>query len=77
MDEFVKRNFSFHDLRTRKSGQFRFADVHLEMNEDMSLKEVHAICDEIESAIENKISNMDINIHVEPYNKASIEQKEE
>ncbi|HEX2394333.1 MAG TPA: cation diffusion facilitator family transporter [Bacteroidales bacterium] len=65
-EEIVKRNLSFHNLRTRKSGQFRFADLHLELPENMSLKDVHRICDEIENEIENRIAHMSINIHVEP-----------
>lgn len=61
-----KRGFSFHDLRTRKSGHYRFADLHLELPKDMSLKDVHSICDEIEEQIKSKISNMEVHIHVEP-----------
>jgi cation diffusion facilitator family transporter len=64
--EITRRNFAFHHLRTRKSGRFRFADVHLEMPEDMPLKEVHQVCDEIEREIEGHIADMEINIHVEP-----------
>jgi len=59
-------SLGFHDLKTRKSGSFRFADLHLEMIPDMELKKVHDLCDEIESQIKEKIKNMDINIHVEP-----------
>ncbi len=65
-EEMQKRNLSFHKLRTRKAGHFRFADMHLELPEELSLKEVHAICDEIEKDIESRITNIEINIHVEP-----------
>jgi cation diffusion facilitator family transporter len=65
-DVITRRGLSFHNLRSRKSGQFRFADVHLELPETMILKDVHSICDEIESEIRNKISNIEIQIHVEP-----------
>ncbi|HLO60870.1 MAG TPA: cation diffusion facilitator family transporter [Bacteroidales bacterium] len=68
-EEITKRNIGFHDLRTRKSGHYRFAELHLEMPENMSLKEVHSICDQIESEIENKIAHININIHVEPVNE--------
>lgn len=68
-DEIIKRNLSFHNLRTRKSGHFRFADLHLELPENMSLKDVHKICDEIENEIEQRIPHMNINIHVEPGDK--------
>jgi divalent metal cation (Fe/Co/Zn/Cd) transporter len=61
-----RRGLAFHNLRTRKSGHYRFADLHLELQENMQLKEVHGICDEIENEIKNKISNIEIQIHVEP-----------
>ncbi|MDD4645080.1 MAG: cation diffusion facilitator family transporter, partial [Bacteroidales bacterium] len=32
-EEFSKRNLSYHNLKTRKSGQYRFADLHLELPE--------------------------------------------
>lgn len=65
-DILSRRNLSYHHLRTRKSGHYRFADMHLEMPENMELKDVHRICDEIENEIESKISRIEINIHVEP-----------
>jgi cation diffusion facilitator family transporter len=68
-EELSRRGFSFHNLKTRKSGSFRFAELHLEMPENMELKDVHRICDEIENAIETQIRNIDINIHVEPVGK--------
>lgn len=61
-----KRGLAFHDLRTRKSGQYRFADLHLEMPQNMALKDVHEICDEVEDEIKSKISHIEIQIHVEP-----------
>jgi cation diffusion facilitator family transporter len=62
----ASKGFAFHNLRSRKSGQYRFADVHIEMPEDMELKEVHEICDQIEEEIKSKISSIEIQIHVEP-----------
>jgi len=65
-DVITRKGLSFHNLRSRKSGQYRFADVHLELPESMVLKDVHRICDEIEVEIKNKISHIEIQIHVEP-----------
>jgi cation diffusion facilitator family transporter len=73
-EEISGRGFSFHNLRTRKSGSFRFAELHLEMPENMELKDVHRLCDEIENAIESRIRQIDINIHVEPVEKMEKEQ---
>ncbi|MBN1790269.1 MAG: cation transporter [Bacteroidales bacterium] len=67
-----KRGFSFHHLRTRKSGRYRFADLHLELPENMILTEVHKICDEIEVEIERRINDIDIEIHAEPMESQQI-----
>ena len=61
-----EKKFRFHGLKTRKAGQFRFAELHLEMPETLSLREVHDVCDEIENYLKGEIKNLDINIHVEP-----------
>ena len=60
------KSLQFHDLKTRKAGHFRFADIHLEMPQNLSLKEVHDVCDDIENELKRKIKNLEINIHVEP-----------
>lgn len=60
------KKLDYHGLKTRKAGQYRFAELHLEMPEDLSLKEVHDICDEIEEGLKARINNLEINIHVEP-----------
>jgi divalent metal cation (Fe/Co/Zn/Cd) transporter len=65
-EEMISRGLLFHNLKTRKSGHFRFADLHLELPENMELKEVHRICDEIENVLRAKLKNLEINIHVEP-----------
>jgi len=61
-----EKKIQFHNLKNRKAGQFRFIDVHLEMDASMTLKEVHEICDEVEDILKSKLKNLDINIHVEP-----------
>jgi cation diffusion facilitator family transporter len=55
----------YHNLRTRKSGSQKFIDIHIEMPETTLLKEAHDRCDEIETLIKRKISNSEINIHME------------
>jgi len=63
---FEDNHYKIHNLRTRKSGNIIFADVHLELPPDMSLIEAHNICDNIEQLIAEKNSNIKVNIHVEP-----------
>ena len=58
---------TFHRLRTRRSGFQKFIDLHLEVPENMSVKESHDICDRIEKEVEEKVNNTEVVIHVEPY----------
>src|SRR5204862_6291471 len=40
----------WHKLRTRKSGSQRHIDVHIQVDDDMSLKEAHRLTEELEDA---------------------------
>jgi cation diffusion facilitator family transporter len=62
------RGFSLkvHNLRTRQAGNYKFADMHLEMAPGITLGEAHEICNLIEVAVQKKIPTLDLNIHVEP-----------
>jgi cation diffusion facilitator family transporter len=62
----TRRGLTYHNLRTRKSGHYRFVDFHLELPEKMTLKQVHEICDQVEDEIKSNFSHIEIQIHVEP-----------
>ncbi|MBE0490751.1 MAG: cation transporter [Sulfurospirillum sp.] len=68
----------FHYLKTRKSGNTNFVDVHLVFNEGISLLRAHSIGDRIE----DKITNLDtkgqwiINAHLDPYDDSIINDME-
>lgn len=57
---------SFHDLRTRKAGRRRFLEFHLVVPGGQSVASAHGLCDTIEAAIEARLANTHITIHVEP-----------
>jgi len=58
---------AFNNLKTRKSGAEKLIEFTLIMRGEMTLTEVHQICDEIEDDLKIKISNTFITIHTEPY----------
>lgn len=58
----------YHDLRTRKSGKTRHIDFHITVNKDLLMQDVHALCDRMESDIENALRNTKILIHPETRN---------
>ena len=67
--------YTFHDLKSRQSGNMRFIEFHMEMPGEMQLKVSHKICDDIEEDIKSKIPNIQINIHVETHETSSAEEE--
>jgi len=55
-----------HEMRTRQSGQTRFVQLHLELDEDMSLKRAHEIADEVEWEIKAFLPGAEVLIHQDP-----------
>jgi len=64
-DSIKKYSVNFHHLRTRKAGNYKFVDFHLELQEDTHIKDAHDLCDRIEAEIKDRIPNVEITIHVE------------
>ncbi len=56
----------FHDLRTRRSGSYKFIDLHLEVRRDQSLEEAHALTVRVLRAIEAEIPRSRVQIHTDP-----------
>ena len=56
----------YHNLRTRRAGNARYVDVHVEIDGDMKLVDAHAICDRIEHALEERFEGIDTTIHADP-----------
>jgi cation diffusion facilitator family transporter len=57
---------SYHDLRTRVAGNYRFVDIHIEIPEDVSVGKAHKYCDKIEEELTSTYENLTVTIHVEP-----------
>jgi cation diffusion facilitator family transporter len=56
----------FHQLRTRKSGHFRFVECHLKVDPLMTVRSSHQITEDLTAAIEEKYPDTSVTIHVEP-----------
>jgi cation diffusion facilitator family transporter len=56
----------FHSLKIRTAGADTFVKVNVHLDPDLSLREVHVICDKIEQEIGSKIKRSEVNIHAEP-----------
>lgn len=56
----------FHQLRTRKSGHFRFVEFHLKVDPEMSVQISHAITEDLSLSIEKQFPGTSVMIHIEP-----------
>ncbi len=56
----------FHRLRSRKAGPTRHVDMHLLVDPQSTVEEVHAVCDEIEREITERLPGAEVTIHAEP-----------
>jgi cation diffusion facilitator family transporter len=56
----------YHGLRTRRAGGSTFLDLHLVVRGDLSVAAAHQICDELETALQRRLPEVQATIHVEP-----------
>jgi len=69
INEHLGEIVGFHAIRSRKSGNQRFVDLHLVMPQNVSVEKAHAMCDHLESDIAGRLPRSSVTIHVEPCNK--------
>ncbi|WP_297810857.1 cation diffusion facilitator family transporter [uncultured Helicobacter sp.] len=63
---------SYHDLKTRQSGETNFVEVHLVFSPNISLLEAHKVADSIECAIYNLEGKWEIITHLDPYDDEGV-----
>ncbi|HMR31641.1 MAG TPA: cation diffusion facilitator family transporter [Geminicoccaceae bacterium] len=56
-----------HDLRTREAGGTRFIEMHIELDAEMRLREVHNVTDALEAELQAAFPEVEIIIHPEPF----------
>jgi cation diffusion facilitator family transporter len=62
-----KRVLGYHKLRTRKAGSQRHVDVHVQLDDEITLLEAHQVSEDLEDEIRKLLPMLLINIHIEPY----------
>ncbi|MBM3633540.1 MAG: cation diffusion facilitator family transporter [Alphaproteobacteria bacterium] len=58
--------WGIHDLRTRSAGLQDFIQMHLDMDEKMSLLEAHDVANDVELALQKAFPHAEIIIHQDP-----------
>jgi len=66
IDRMSPRVLNFHNLKTRKAGSERFVEFHLVVNQYLSVKDAHDICDDITAQIKVQYPKTEVMIHTEP-----------
>lgn len=64
---------NLHDLRSRRSGIATFIQLHLEVDDALSLLQAHTISDEVEWQLQQAYPNAEIIIHVDPASVVPLE----
>jgi ferrous-iron efflux pump FieF len=55
-----------HDLRSRRAGTSTFIQLHLEMDDELTLLQAHRISDEVEGRLQEAYPSAEIIIHIDP-----------
>ena len=66
---------SFHRLRSRRSGDIRFVDLHIVMPASCSLLKAHDCADRLERAVEEALTPAHVVIHVDPFDPSKQESQ--
>ena len=55
-----------HDVRTRQAGHQYFVQLHIELDDQLSLRRAHAVADAIEAAIADAYPGAEVIVHQDP-----------
>jgi cation diffusion facilitator family transporter len=66
LTRFVTDEVHFHALRTRISGQYRFAEVHVLVPGNWTVQRGHDLMEEIEAAVHAAVEDITLTCHLEP-----------
>ncbi|MGE5379553.1 MAG: cation diffusion facilitator family transporter [Methylocystaceae bacterium] len=75
LEEYGDDYLDYHDLRSRQAGRDSYLDLHLVTCPNMSVKQVHDLCDAIEDQITASLPYSQVLIHVEPGEEVSCDHK--
>jgi cation diffusion facilitator family transporter len=67
----------YHGLKARTAGADTFIKFNVHFNPDLSLREVHEVCDKIEAEIQLRIERSEVYIHAEPEDACHTENEEQ
>ncbi|MCJ7817779.1 MAG: cation diffusion facilitator family transporter [Candidatus Thorarchaeota archaeon] len=66
LDEHHSDFIEFHDLKSRRQGNFVLAEIHLTVQDSMSVRMAHDIIDQIEKDLKEEASHIRLSVHIDP-----------
>lgn len=67
----------YHGLKARTAGADTFIKFNVHFDPDLSLRQVHEVCDKIEAEIQSRIERSEVYIHAEPDDACHTENETE
>ncbi|MDG6882218.1 Ferrous-iron efflux pump FieF [Phocoenobacter uteri] len=67
---------SIHDLKTRRAGAVRFIQLHMELDDHLSLVEAHEITDSLEKKLLSAFPLSEVILHQEPTSVVEVEMQQ-
>lgn len=67
----------YHRLKIRTAGADTFIKVNIHLDPNLSLQEVHELCDKIERTVHNLIPRSELYLHPEPHESKHLEAEED
>jgi cation diffusion facilitator family transporter len=65
----------YHGLKARTAGADTFIKFNVHFDPDLSLREVHEVCDKIEKEIKSRVVRSEVYIHAEPEEISHLENE--
>src|SRR5690606_37427281 len=62
---------AYHDLRSRATGDTRFLEVHLDLNQELSFAESHRLCEDLVLLLKEADPNVHATIHADPVERTA------
>jgi cation diffusion facilitator family transporter len=77
IQDHLPRPAEFHMLRTRRAGSRRFAEFHLLVEGDLTVRAAHHLSHQIEAALVAVLPGLEVVIHIEPLDERNSWESDE
>ena len=74
LEQLRPRILEYHDLKTRRQGNQVLVEVHITVDDSLSVREAHDIVDQIEHNLLEKVPQSVLTVHVDPASELGTEE---